>query len=105
MYSAFVKELVGRMPTIGRLEGLSSQLKEMGCPSSRLAQQAQRVGELRGKVGELKQSGAAYKHALEAELRRQQQMDEMRLDFAERCEVLRLWQEECVDTLGEVGTY
>ena len=29
-------------------------------------------------------------------------MDEMRLDFAERCEGLRFWTDECVDTLGEV---
>ena len=84
MYSAFVKELVGRMPAIGRLEGLSAQLEQMGCPATRLAQQTQRVEELRGKVDDLKLSGAAYKKGLEAELLRQQQMDEMRLDFAER---------------------
>ena len=40
MYSAFVKELVGRMPAISSLEALSAQLAQMGCPASRLAQQA-----------------------------------------------------------------
>ena len=40
MYSAFVKELVGRMPALSSLEALSAQLAQMGCPASRLAQQA-----------------------------------------------------------------
>ena len=84
MYSAFVKELVGRMPAIGRLEGLSAQLQQMGCPASRLAQQAKRVEELRATVGGLKVSGAAYKDALEAELLRQQQASHMHMHMLRR---------------------
>ena len=43
MYSAFVKELVGRLPALSSLDALSAQLAQMGCPASRLAQQAARI--------------------------------------------------------------
>lgn len=102
MHTAFQKELAGRLPALTKLESLSAQLREMGCAPSKLASQAERVGELRGKVAALETQGAEYKAALDDELRRQLQLDEMRLAFAERAEALRLWQEETIDTLGEV---
>ena len=65
MYTAFQKELAGRLPALTKLESLSAQLRAMGCAPSKLASQAERVGELRGKVAGLEGQGAEYKAALE----------------------------------------
>jgi len=99
MFKAYNEEVVGRKAATDQLQPLLEQITLSGCPPMRQFSLNNRVGMITERFVDLEKQGADYQAHLEEELRKQQLLDEMRLEFAKRSEALNRWMEELIDSL------